>query len=60
VTGPIRSEPGGRGLTARRAARIACFFIKRGYHFVPVTRTGIAALYFPRFYFLRPAAAPAS
>jgi hypothetical protein len=55
VTGPIRSEPGRRGLTAGRAAGIACFFIKRGYHFVPVTRTGIAALYF-----LRPAAAPAS
>ena len=55
MTGPIRSEPGRRGLTAGRAAGIACFFIKRGYHFVPVTRTGIAALYF-----LRPAAAPAS
>lgn len=60
VAGKMRSGAGEGRLTPRRAAAMACFFIERGYNFVPVTLTGVALLYFPRFLLLRPAPAAAS
>jgi len=60
VAGKLCSGAGKGRLTARRAAAMACFFIERGYNFVPVTLTGVALLYFPRFLLLRPAPADAS
>jgi hypothetical protein len=57
---PIR-VPAGRGrLTAPLAARIAFFFIRRGFNYVPVTLSATALLYFVSFrWFVRPAPAPA-
>ena len=60
ASAPIRG-PAGRGrLTAPLAARIAFFFIRRGFNYVPVTLSWTALLYFVSFrWFVRPAPAPA-
>ncbi len=50
------TSPMGPGLiSGKMAARIAMFFIRRGFHYVPVTYTGIALLNYFSFLFDRPA-----
>lgn len=47
------------GLLPRRAARLALFFVRRGFNFVPVSRSGLVVLdYFLFRYAVRPAEAP--
>jgi hypothetical protein len=49
-----------RDLGLERAARVAFFFIRRGFNYVPAAPSGTALLAFAAFrYFLRPAPAPA-
>jgi hypothetical protein len=60
VPARIHARPGKGILTASLAARIAFFFIRRGFNYVPVTLNGIALLYFVGFrFFVRPAPAAA-
>jgi hypothetical protein len=53
------TSPMGPGLiSGRTAAAIAMFFIKRGFHYVPVTYSGIALLNYFKFLFRIHATAP--
>ena len=58
VPSAFTSKMGPGLISGRTAAAIAMFFIKRGFHYVPVTYSGIALLNWFKFFFRLHAAPP--